>query len=80
MTVDERPREGQPAPPVDSGSRYDRLIQPDKVHGSLYTDPASSPKSWTRSGIAVGFSSATKARLRSRTITSARSLDRRMSS
>ena len=25
---------------MGSGSRYDRLIKPDRVHGSLYTDPS----------------------------------------
>ena len=40
-----------------------RLIKRDKVHGSLYTDRRSSPTSYTRSGIAPGFSSATRLKL-----------------
>ena len=47
--------------PRDTGSRYDRLIKSDKVHGSLYTDPAifaeELRKIWYRSWVFVGHES-----------------------
>ena len=43
------------------GSRYDRLIQPARVHGSLYTDPAifaeELRKIWHRTWVFVGHES-----------------------
>jgi phenylpropionate dioxygenase-like ring-hydroxylating dioxygenase large terminal subunit len=47
--------------PLATGSRYDRLIQPDKVHGSLYTAPEifaeELAKIWYRTWVYVGHES-----------------------
>ena len=47
--------------PLATGSRYDRLIQPDKVHGSLYTSPEifaeELAKIWYRTWVYVGHES-----------------------
>jgi phenylpropionate dioxygenase-like ring-hydroxylating dioxygenase large terminal subunit len=46
---------------AETAGRYDRLIQPDKVHGSLYTNPAifaeELNKIWYRSWVFVGHES-----------------------
>jgi phenylpropionate dioxygenase-like ring-hydroxylating dioxygenase large terminal subunit len=48
-------------PGADTGSRYDRLIKPDRVHGSLYTDPVifaeELHKVWYRTWVFVGHES-----------------------
>lgn len=48
-------------PPTDVQGTYDRLIQPDKVHGSLYTDPQifgeELRKIWYRTWVFVGHES-----------------------
>ena len=45
-------------PSADTGSSYDRLIKPDKVHGSLYTNPVifteELHKIWYRTWVFVG--------------------------
>ena len=45
-------------PAAGTNSRYDRLIKRDKVHGSLYTDPAifaeELRKIWYRTWVFVG--------------------------
>ena len=45
---------------------FDRLIQPDKVHGSLYTSPEIFAEGWQRSGTAPGSMWAMRARSPSR--------------
>jgi phenylpropionate dioxygenase-like ring-hydroxylating dioxygenase large terminal subunit len=48
-------------PALREDSRYDRLIQPDRVHGSLYTDPSifaeELRKIWHRTWVFVGHES-----------------------
>ena len=56
---------------VDGASRVAPLIKNDKVHGSLYTDPAIFAEELQKSGTALGFSSVTKAKSASRVTTCA---------
>lgn len=51
----------QPAPAIGEQSRYSDLIRPDKVHGSLYTDPTifaeELQKIWHKTWVFVGHES-----------------------
>lgn len=48
-------------PAAGTAGRYERLIRPDKVHGSLYTDPSifaeELRKIWYRTWVFVGHES-----------------------